>query len=649
MARLGIKTISDLLFCFPRSYEDRTLVFTIEDLDELEWLVPVFVRGRAATGVMSVNLPGGRSMQKARIVDDEGSVLNAIWFNQNYMCHTFKAGVEYIFYGTPEKVGQKWQMTAPQFERVDTYTESIMPIYSLTAGVTNKMMRQAVRECAPVISEVRETLPEKILRKYKLCGIRFALKNIHFPLDFKAYEKARHRLVFEELLMLQLSLRNMRDRFASKKCKALDSTMGLTEFVEALPFKLTLAQQRVMQEIMDDLKGKRPMSRLLQGDVGCGKTILAAIAMFIARTSCASSVMMAPTEILAEQHFDTISRLFDGLCEVVLVKGGLRAKEKRELTEKLSDGRVRIIIGTHAVLEDYVEISHLGLVITDEQHRFGVNQREKLTEKGNSPHFLVMSATPIPRTLAMIVYGDLDISIIDELPPNRKPVQTHCVNEDYRLRINEFMRRQIEEGRQIYIVCPLIEESEKTDLRAATELAKHLQDDALADFRVALLHGRIKAKEKAEIMEKFALGEIDALVSTTVIEVGIDVPNASVMVIENAERFGLSQLHQLRGRVGRGDSKSYCIMFNQSKNKIAVERMKIMKQTSNGFEVAQRDLELRGAGDFFGTRQHGIPQLKIANLYEDLHIWGECMNAADVIIRGGLDEDIVNPFVAKTL
>jgi len=590
-------------------------------------------------------------MQKCVVSDDEDNNFNVTWFNQNYLARTIKLANEYIFYGKLEKIGNSFQMTSPKFTPSvnEAKATGILPLYPLTDRVTHKMLQEAVREVMPAIYEVKETLPQETLGEYDLADIHFALKNIHFPIDFEAFERAKRRLVFEEFFMLLLGLQffkssnnerkavqlttnsEQRTTIVDLQSKSYDFSINanLRSFVKSLPFDLTGAQKKVMREIADDLAKERPMARLLQGDVGSGKTVIAAISLFIAVTNGKNGVIMAPTEILAEQHYVSFRKMFDGICEVVLLKGGMAAKERREILENITFGKPKIIIGTHALLQKTVDIPNLGLIVTDEQHRFGVRQREILVEKGKNadtvPHLLVMSATPIPRTLALILYGDLDISVIDEMPVGRKAIKTYAVDESCRERINNFVRKEAASGRQVYIVCPLIEGSEKIDAKAVM----NYEGGASPSPTSAVIHGKMKANEKTDIMQRFARGEVDVLISTTVIEVGVNVPNASVMVIENSERYGLSQLHQLRGRVGRGEWQSYCILFVNGDSEAARERAKIMSSTNNGFEIAEMDLKMRGFGDFFGTRQAGVPELKLANLYEDMDVLADAKKAAE--------------------
>ena len=533
-------------------------------------------------------------------------------------------------------------MNAPVFDEIENTnnTGKIIPIYPLTYSLTQNTLRKIIENGLQKVQEqggIPETLPEYILNDYKLENANKANYDIHFPHDFEDFKKARKRLVFEELLSTQLALLQLKNNnLTDKKGIQFDSEVHMSDVINTLPFNLTKAQLRVLQEIDENMESEKSMNRLLQGDVGSGKTVVAIISAYKAVKSGYQAAILAPTAILATQHLSNFQKIldkFDIKCELLI--SGISKKKKEEILEKLKNGEIDILIGTHAMLEENVEFKNLGLVVTDEQHRFGVKQRTKIAEKGKNPDVLVMSATPIPRTLALILYGDLDISIIDELPPNRKTIETFAVTNRMEERVNNFIKKQVDEGRQAYIVCPLVEESEEedTDLKAVTTLYETCKKEIFPNYRVEYIHGKMRPKEKDDIMNRFKNGEIDILISTTVIEVGVDVPNSSIMVIEDAQRFGLAQLHQLRGRVGRGEYKSYCILKYKGKGQNTKERMKVMCETNNGFVISQKDLELRGSGDFFGTMQHGIPDFKIANLFTDIDILKLAQEAAVSIVN----------------
>lgn len=532
-------------------------------------------------------------------------------------------------------------MNSPVFDEIENTnnTGKIIPIYPLTFSLTQNTLRKIIENGLEKLKEqggLQETLPEYILNEYKLEEINKANNNIHFPKEFEDFKKARKRLVFEELLSTQLALLQLKNNnLTDKKGITFDKNAKMSDVINTLPFNLTKAQLRVLQEIDENMESEKSMNRLLQGDVGSGKTIVAMISAYKAVKSGYQAAILAPTAILATQHLNNFQKIldkFDIKCELLI--SGITKKKKEEILERLQKGEIDIIIGTHALLEENVIFKNLGLVVTDEQHRFGVKQRTKIAEKGQNPDVLVMSATPIPRTLALILYGDLDISIIDELPPNRKTIETFAVTKRMEERVNNFIKKQVDEGRQAYIVCPLVEDSEEedNDLKSVISLYETCQKETFSNYRVDYIHGKMKPKEKDEIMNRFKNGEIDILISTTVIEVGVDVPNASIMVIEDSERFGLAQLHQLRGRVGRGEYKSYCVLKYNGKGQNTKERMKVMCETNDGFVISQKDLELRGSGDFFGTMQHGIPDFKIANLFTDVDILKLAQEAAIKIV-----------------
>lgn len=630
----GIKTVDDLLYFFPRAHEDRTQIKKIEDCIEGETVcvsITVFspVRERYIRKNMLIS-----QMAAA----DESGRITAIWYNNRFLKDKFEVGGEYILYGKIGiRLGAK-QILNPIFEKVDKqhYTGKIVPIYPLTGNLTQKILQSAMEDAIKARGEITEYIPADIREKYKIAEINYCMENIHFPESFNSYNTARERFVFEELLTLQLALFNHKTDKSKAAGIVFDNVSGyIREFCSSLPYELTKAQKRTMNEIAKDLKNSYAMNRLIQGDVGSGKTVIAAATIFLAAKNGVQSAMMAPTEILASQHFESLNEFFkNSNIKVVRLAGGMKAKEKRETLKDIADGTAQVVIGTHAIIQESVVFKNLGLVVADEQHRFGVEQRAKLVAKGNSPHMLLMSATPIPRTLALILYGDLDVSVIDELPPGRKSVKTYAVKEDMRKRIYNFVQKEVQSGAQAYIVCPLVEETEKSDLKNAVDLCDRLKN-MFPQYKIEVVHGKMKQKLKDEAMSSFVSGETKILVSTTVIEVGVNVPNASVMVVENAERFGLSQLHQLRGRVGRGNRQSYCILFNQGTGEIADRRMETMTLSNDGFYISEQDLKLRGPGDFFGTRQHGLPEMRIANLFEDRDILKMAQAAAADI----LDED----------
>jgi ATP-dependent DNA helicase RecG len=566
------------------------------------------------------------------------------FFNQGYLRSALSVGETYLFYGPVEGLGQRKAMTNPVFESESAaggVTGAIVPIYPLTAGISNKLLSGLIRRTlAAGVMPPRDPLPPGLAERYHLLDLPTAYRWIHFPQSFQQVEEARHRLVFQELFLLSVGLCRLKGRRDHAQGQVF-SQGTLEDYETYLPFTLTGAQRRAAQQCAHDLRSGTPMNRLVQGDVGSGKTVVAAAAVYLAAKSGYQSALMAPTEILAEQHYRTLSALLTPAgVTVALLTGSTKAKERRQLEAQLEDGGVHLVIGTHALLSQSVTFSRLGLVITDEQHRFGVGQRAHLSGKGTHPHVLVMSATPIPRTLALIIYGDLDVSVIDELPPGRQPIDTFRVHTDKRQRMYGFVRSQVAEGRQVYIVCPAVEESQDgpqegyggLPLKNVTEYTKELQTTVFPDLRVGSIHGKMKPGPKEQVMGAFSRGELDILVSTTVIEVGVDVPNATLMIIENAERFGLSQLHQLRGRVGRGQGKSYCILVSDAKNEEAVQRMKVLCASNDGFHISEEDLKLRGPGDFFGARQHGLPQLKVADLAGDTRVTQEAQEAARHIL-----------------
>ena len=643
LAKLGISTLRDLICYFPRTYEDRTKTVPIAALQSGE---SACIRAIVANEPTLSRVRRGMELVKLRIVDDSGSI-DVTYFNQNYVREQLKKGQSYVFFGKVTLDGLRFTMINPLFEPENapsTLTGRIVPIYRLTAGISQKMLISAVRrgldECA---NSLPDALPVDVAEKVALCKVPYAYENIHFPADFGALELSRRRLIFEELFVLSCALSKMKNS-REKRNGIIVSTPRLERFYSELPFVLTNAQKRAIEDCARDMSSGTAMNRLVQGDVGSGKTIVAAACIWCAHEGGLQSAFMAPTEILAHQHFQTFSELLSPLgIKVVKLTGSMTAKQKREALAQIKEGETNLVVGTHALLSENVEFNKLALVVTDEQHRFGVNQRAALIAKGASPHTLVMSATPIPRTLALIIYGDLDVSIIDELPPGRQKVDTFAVNEEMRERINGFMRKQVEEGRQVFVVCPAIDENEERpqELKNAKEYSLELQTKVFPDLKIGCIHGKMKAAEKDKTMQAFVNGETQILVSTTVIEVGVDVPNASLMVIENAERFGLSQLHQLRGRVGRGVHKSYCVLFSDSESEISKSRLKVMEQTNDGFKISEEDLKLRGPGDFFGSRQHGLPEMHIADLCTDIRVLHDAQEAAQELLKS--DPDLLKP------
>ena len=643
LSKLHITTMRDLICFFPRTYEDRTKTVPISALQSGE---SACIHASVATEPTLSRVRRGMELVKLRIVDDSGSI-DITYFNQNYVREQLKKGRSYVFFGKLTLDGPRCTMINPLFEPEDapaSLTGRIVPVYRLTAGISQKMLISAIKrgleECS---NNLPDALPLEVAEKAQLCKVPYAYENIHFPSDFGALELARRRLIFEELFVLFCALSRMKNS-QEKRSGIIVSTPRLERFFSALPFEMTNAQKRAISDCTKDMSSGNAMNRLVQGDVGSGKTAVAAACIWCAHEGGLQSAFMAPTEILAHQHYNTFSELLSPLgIKVALLTGSLTAKQKREVLAQIKDGEANLVVGTHALLSENVEFNRLALVVTDEQHRFGVNQRAALIAKGESPHTLVMSATPIPRTLALIIYGDLDVSIIDELPPGRQKVDTFAVGEEMRERINGFMRKQVEEGRQVFVVCPAIDENEERpqELKNAKEYSLELQTKSFPDLRIGCIHGKMKAAEKDKTMQSFVDGEIQILVSTTVIEVGVDVPNASLMVIENAERFGLSQLHQLRGRVGRGVHKSYCVLFSDSDSEISKSRLKVMEQTNDGFKISEEDLKLRGPGDFFGSRQHGLPEMHIADLCTDIRVLRDAQEAAQELLKA--DPELIKP------
>ncbi len=647
--KLGIFTLKDLITYYPRTYEDRSKPKSIAECVHGE---EVLIEAIACGKVSDVRLQG-KTMQKLLVRDETGSA-TITWFNQSYLKNKFEIGKSYKFFGKVTNNFGKIMMTSPVFDEDDKSfnTGKIIPLYPLTYQLSQNVLRKIIEAgLREVDGKLEETLPEYLLKGYNLEGLNEATQKIHFPAEFEDFNRARKRLVFEELLSTQLALLQLKNNYQNgDNGIVFNKNVKMSDVINKLPFRLTKAQLRVLEEIDSDMESKKSMNRLLQGDVGSGKTVVAMCAAYKAVKSGYQAAIMAPTAILATQHLENFQKILKELdisCELLI--SGITKKKKEELLQRLANGEIDILIGTHAIIEENVQFKNLGLVVTDEQHRFGVKQRTRIAEKGENPDVLVMTATPIPRTLALILYGDLDISIIDELPPNRKKVETFAVNKNMTERVNNFIEKQIQEGRQAYIVCPLVEENEELDLKSVEKLYESYKKEIFPKYKVEYIHGKMRPKEKDEIMEKFKKGEIDILISTTVIEVGVDVPNSNIMVIENAERFGLAQLHQLRGRVGRGEYQSYCILKYEGKSETVRERMKVMCNTNDGFVISEKDLELRGSGDFFGTMQHGLPEFKIANLFEDMPILKSVQSAAIKILQEDSKLEKRDNFLLKEL
>lgn len=619
--KLGIFTLKDLLYYFPRQFEDRNNLKKIAQLEDGEKVTIKAV----ISSINTFSPKEGMTLTKIDVKDETGSA-KLVFFNKSYIKNTFRPGDSILVFGKVKKKFNNLELTSCELEYLTNSPKNtcrFMPVYQLTYGVTNKEIMSIIRtvlEDKELI--IQEYMPQRIIEKYRLCSIDFAVRNIHSPSSKESLKIALYRIVFEELLILQLGLFVFKSGRNKEDGIKFETSKDLKKIISALPFKLTKAQNRALDEIIQDMNLEKIMNRLVQGDVGSGKTVVALLALANCVLNGYQGALMAPTEILAGQHYISLTEsLKDFGINVGLLIGSLTKKQKDTVLEQIKNNEIDILIGTHALIEDKVEFNNIGLVITDEQHRFGVMQRSKLSLKGANPDILVMTATPIPRTLALILYGDLDISIIDELPPGRQPIETIAIEKSKRDRAyNNLVRREVESGRQVYIVCPLVEESEAIEAKSAVELVEELRAEYFHDLRLGLLHGKMKSSEKDEVMRLFKSKEIDILVSTTVIEVGVNVPNATLMIIENAERFGLAQLHQLRGRVGRGSHKSYCVLIYDSKTDVCRQRMAIMEETNDGFKISEKDLEIRGPGEFFGTRQHGLPELKVANLFKHIKI-----------------------------
>lgn len=628
--KLSVDSAGALLRYYPRAYEDWSQIVPIREMPEN---TPCCIRATVCHTPEKIRVPGGLLLFKTSVTDGEG-LLNITFYNNKYIGKMLKEGEEYLFFGKAvrNRYGAR-EMASPLFQKPQS-ASAIRPIYPSTAALPSKTIEKCVRAVFDALdAPIPDILPEHIRLQNKLCTLDTAIRHIHFPPDEAALEEARRRLIFDELFLLQLGLLQLKSRTQTLKTDCVVRTDAFSEFCKLLPFTMTGAQQRAVREATADMRSGEPMNRLLQGDVGSGKTAVAAALVFTAAKNEMQSAVMAPTEVLAEQHYRTFQKFFRGTgVEIALLTGSTPAAQKKKIKAALAAGEIQLAVGTHALLQEDVGFSRLGLVITDEQHRFGVAQRASLSAKGDNPHILVMSATPIPRTLGLILYGDLNVSVLDELPPGRQTIETYRVGSSYHQRIYKFIDKHIERGLQAYIVCPLVEEGEG-NLIPAEEYYETLSKGVFRHRWLGLLHGRMKPKEKDEVMRAFAAGELDILVATVVIEVGVDVPNAAVIVIENAERFGLSQLHQLRGRVGRGKEKSTCILVSDAQNEEATERFRVLCETTDGFKIADADLKLRGPGDFFGKRQHGLPALRIADILRDTEMLVTVRRAAEELLK----------------
>ncbi len=625
--KLGVKTVYDLLCHYPRSYIDYTSPVPIADAPTDE---PCIVKGRVVKKLPEARIRKGLSVFKVIFTDDVTDLVIVI-YNSEYMYRQLEVDKEYYLCGRITGNLVRKEINSPMILPADT-EDKIQPLYHLTEGLSQQMLRKTVRLALSVFNKnIYEPLPKGIMQKYNFCSLEYALENIHFPKDMHTCQLAKNRLVFDELLVLQLGMQLMKSRSREKSGCVL-KPQDMDNFYNALPFTLTNSQRCAIEDCVGDMLKEQPMNRLVQGDVGSGKTAVAAgAAYFVYKNGC-QTALMAPTEILAEQHYETLKGFLEPLgVKVALLTGSMTAKQKKSVKDGLENGEYSVAVGTHALVQQTTKFQRLALVITDEQHRFGVEQRAALASKGENPHKLVMSATPIPRTLALMIYGDLDISVLNELPKGRQPVETYAVTGKLRERAFNYVKKYLDDGRQGYIVCPMIEESDM-DLQDVKSYAKKLSQGTFKDYTVGLLHGRMNGAQKEQVMSDFKEHKIDLLVSTTVVEVGVDVPNAAIMVIENADRFGLSQLHQLRGRVGRGKYKSSCILITDNVNEETVKRLKILSKTNDGFKISEEDLKLRGPGDFFGSRQHGLPALKIADMSQDMDILRKAQEAAQLII-----------------
>lgn len=634
--KLGVYTAGDMVFFYPRNYEDRRKVTAIMDVAINEVAT---IRGKIIE--IEEYQPSQRMYILKVWLQDASGIMPVIWFNQKYLKKNFSRGMELLVRGKLEKKYSKQQLLVQDYEilgKEENLGSVIVPIYPATEKLSQKIIRKTVLDTVEKYEKyIGELLPQSVLEKENLFARRIAVKEMHLPTDFETLKACRNRLAYEELFLLQMALLQQQSGEKQPGIAHSRDKNILAELKAVLPFDFTLAQARVIEEIYSDMESREPMARLVQGDVGCGKTAVAMAALLKAARSGHQCAMMAPTEILAQQHYRDLSEVFAKLnVRVACLTGRVTGKARKTLLEEVANGKIQILVGTHAIIQEHVEFCDLSLAITDEQHRFGVLQRSGLQQKGVQPDVLIMTATPIPRTLSMSLYGDLHLSVIDQLPPGRQKIDTFAVDHSYEERIWRFVKKEVDKGGQAYVVCPLVEESEKMDMQSAVDLVDKISKKELKGYGVGLLHGKMKSKEKEEITNAFVRGEIQVLVSTTVIEVGVNVPNATVMVVWDAHRFGLAQLHQLRGRVGRGTAKSYCILMHNAKSEVAQKRMETMVTTQNGFEIAEADLSLRGPGEFFGVRQHGLPQLKIADIFSDGKMMEQARKDAKAVLDGKL-------------
>lgn len=632
--KLGIYTVENLIHYYPRKYVDWSKTTTAAKAESNEI---VFIKATMITPVKETMIRKGLTLFKCKFTDGE-TVIHVTIFNNKFLAKSLRTFDDYVLCGKIEKKFTSASMNAPLIEKAD-HSPGIQPTYPATDKLNSKAISKAVKTSLNSIEFIPDTLSDELKMEYDLCSLDWAIRQIHFPTDEKNIEIARKRLIFDELLTLQLGLLKLKDKKSTKNKMILKQDFS-EEFYTLLPFLPTNAQKNAIADCIHDMKSETAMNRLIQGDVGSGKTAVAAGVMFSVIQNGFQAAMMAPTEILAQQHFDSFSKLFKNTnIRTALLTGSTKAKEKRAIKEALIQGEIDLIVGTHALIQNDVEFKNLALVVTDEQHRFGVEQRANLAMKGSNPHMMVMSATPIPRTLGLIIYGDLDISILNELPPGRQKIRTDVVDSRYHNRIYNFIKKAVDNGNQAYIVCSLVDEGEN-DLISAKEYAEKLSTTAFEGYNLGLLHGKMKPKEKENVMNAFSRGDVDILISTTVVEVGVDVPNATIMLIENADRFGLSQLHQLRGRVGRGKNQSFCILVSDNTGDATKERLQVMKSTNDGFKIADYDLKTRGPGDFFGKKQHGLPALKIADMAEDMQTLKLAQSCAKKILTEDFNLDL---------